>query len=1098
MIGEVIPWSTSDHFYDSLSIRNDLSRVANIQGVSQDDVAYGFNDLAQNTTSSNIYAPFGNFYSVTYSLGLISNSGERTQKAIANSMLGFSAASEGDYRELFENGNIKVQAAKKYYVGNGTRGTNYIDKMTGSTVEFIKFNGTTNSNIVRLSFPDIGNDNMWSANTIFEHIEAEGSKEGSPLVINDGTFNSGVLHGRYRIYDAQTINSRPDIINQTNKLFAANKIKTIIGRFHTDEIGTKQDARSNVDYMSTAISRYGASRGRNLLKRDQSQALKDGNGYSNPYCRVWTYHHEYATLKDTMRPFTDVDTLADSEIMRYRRPQIVDGDKTWENGQARLEKFGARNKGNKLVKFAPVRNTDEEIKDQLKHLMFSIENLAWKGCTDDLPEDQKGQLGGRIMWFPPYNLEFNESTSVTWNEVEFIGRGEKIPTYINTSRGGNLSFDILIDHPSIVNTFSGKEMGGDGIGDVDDTESGEQTLLRFFAGCELIGKSQETAIQEEEIIENVDKPITIIETSTKKRVFSFFVFYPNNYSGVDDINRDSDSSFPLLYLLCGTGAGYGKNEKDAYVTNNLGTITLNLIDITGGNGYEMAPRKTNSVMNATGLSGDNNIKTPDDYNTLHGNSSISYISPKGIKWAYRVDKAYENQILDKYNYVDNASYGLNSKYGFDDVLSEQAYNIIDEKDSYFAFSEVFAVLENIEEKLDDKCDGNRTNRLKEILKVLQHTNNIEVVVSGYASKHGYSSSNKRLALNRKATIESWLKSKSLFRGATYTLGEAIEANFKVETSINDLNAKLGRAARVDVYCTIEEVSTLPTTPQDNITIKDNRTEQILRNAQNTYDNMASNLSDADLDSYNSKILNSIGDDNNLTNAIALRVSTNIEHEARKRYQDIMDKLSLGADREALNGYRNSQLNTRDSNGYKNEFKFFSELDKKDPFLHNKIMDKIKFFDPAFHSITPEGFHSRLTFLNQCTRQGDTSEWSAGGSIRSAANLAFGRPPILVLRIGDFYNTKIVITNMTVDFKNTSGLQWDLNDEGIGIMPMYAHITISFNFYGGSELGGPISRLQNAMSFNYYANTSVYDDKAEMVEYDSDGKISKFRSKSLNK
>ena len=52
--------------------------------------------------------------------------------------------------------------------------------------------------------------------------------------------------------------------------------------------------------------------------------------------------------------------------------------------------------------------------------------------------------------------------------------------------------------------------------------------------------------------------------------------------------------------------------------------------------------------------------------------------------------------------------------------------------------------------------------------------------------------------------------------------------------------------------------------------------------------------------------------------------------------------------------------------------------------------------------------------------------------------------------------------------------------------MFAKVSLNFVFLGGSDLAGPISRLQNAVSFNYYANTSVYDNRAEMVQYDPDG------------
>ena len=62
------------------------------------------------------------------------------------------------------------------------------------------------------------------------------------------------------------------------------------------------------------------------------------------------------------------------------------------------------------------------------------------------------------------------------------------------------------------------------------------------------------------------------------------------------------------------------------------------------------------------------------------------------------------------------------------------------------------------------------------------------------------------------------------------------------------------------------------------------------------------------------------------------------------------------------------------------------------------------------------------------------------------------------------------------------------------MPMIADVNIGFKFIGGSDLAGPITRLQNAVSFNYYANTSVYDDRADTVKYDDNGNISEYNAK----
>ena len=172
--------------------------------------------------------------------------------------------------------------------------------------------------------------------------------------------------------------------------------------------------------------------------------------------------------------------------------------------------------------------------------------------------------------------------------------------------------------------------------------------------------------------------------------------------------------------------------------------------------------------------------------------------------------------------------------------------------------------------------------------------------------------------------------------------------------------------------------------------------------------------------------------------------------------------------------------------YDQEYYFYKQLEETNPIVFEKLTDKLKFFDPAFHSMTPEGFTERLTFLNQCTRQGNTVT-SSDINGKTASNLAFGRPPFCVLRIGDFYYQTIVIDSINIDYNVSGGLQWDLNPEGAGVQPMLAQINISFKFIGGGDLGGPIRRLQNAMTFNYYANSRLFDNRADRIEYNGDDK-----------
>jgi hypothetical protein len=96
----------------------------------------------------------------------------------------------------------------------------------------------------------------------------------------------------------------------------------------------------------------------------------------------------------------------------------------------------------------------------------------------------------------------------------------------------------------------------------------------------------------------------------------------------------------------------------------------------------------------------------------------------------------------------------------------------------------------------------------------------------------------------------------------------------------------------------------------------------------------------------------------------------------------------------------------------------------------------------------------------------------------AFNTAFGAPPICILRVGDFYHTKIVIDSLDIRYEP---LLFDLNPEGIGVQPMMAKVSMSFKFIGGQGLKEPVAKLQNALSFNYYANTEMYDDRADVTE-----------------
>ena len=53
-------------------------------------------------------------------------------------------------------------------------------------------NENKNEEIVRMSFPDMGNDSLWSSRALYTYAEAEGATVPSTMGYNSNTFNEGI------------------------------------------------------------------------------------------------------------------------------------------------------------------------------------------------------------------------------------------------------------------------------------------------------------------------------------------------------------------------------------------------------------------------------------------------------------------------------------------------------------------------------------------------------------------------------------------------------------------------------------------------------------------------------------------------------------------------------------------------------------------------------------------------------------------------------------------------------------------------------------------------------------------------------------------
>lgn len=1018
--------------------------------------------------------------------------------------------------------------------------------------------------------------------------------------------------------------NRNSIINKTKELFNTQKINTIISSFHTDP--DRIDLYDGTD----AKTEYGLSHGRNLLTYDAEYKHRsyDRNGYDNPYCRVWTHHHQYSDLRARlMRPFTvedengnvtygnnqklhkwdsfpnmkdgstkrefrmdliDFDSLAtrlatniNSPFIK-RKPGFVNVDQKWgwkDSGADGWEK-SVLDKETGLVNITPKYLGGAETNIHTKDCMFSIENLAWQGYDPysferALSWEQRGPFGGRIMWFPPYGLRFNEDTSVNWSEHSFIGRGENVFTYTNTSRSGTLEFMMLVDHPSILDysTWYGNGMENDG-NLPKDTD-----IYRFFAGCNgndgegsLTSFVKPTPLTDEYLQEELptetikvnekqkpESPNKPIEPSTDEEAkISFYVFFPNNYSGYYDMKDDSNVD-PIAYLLFGNGAQWKCDTDDVTRSKSLSIDFDN--NQNWGRGYEMHQSKSDK-----GTQDEQNnfiIGTSPNWKRQNNNE---YKPDNNKKWYYRIDGEYEipkenerhmntfdQTLKTDGSYLDKNSFGLN--YDIDEVNNVFSKN--NDNEEIYTLAEIVFALKNDKTVAVDKIIENtnqelseENKRVKKLIEYFRKDNNIWKITKidgiGYSNSHGSNPDSKLnnernefLAKQRCQTVYKWFtknysndieegnieykpgkneggvnqenesgKNAKKWRSAKMTL--TIVKSKVNETTVLEQESNL-KYISVEQYVQLSEDKKVMCEPSQyeykgsvtkgfKLTMTAEEYNWECSNPENTdfpcKDYVISQYSMPKSENDQEEIYKRFDNFKEVEkdiNNTQLYVNVNETKPSRKErrwyYDESTKEMKLYKKeykktlRNAYNWNSDYDYNQVKVDGdynslrYDQEYHFFKKLEATHPDVFKTLVQKVQYFDPAFHSMTPEGFMGRLNFLQQCTRQGNTISASDKNG-HSANNLAFGRPPFCILRIGDFYYQKIVIRNINITY---DPLVLDLNNEGIGVVPLIANVTISFNFIGGGDLSGPVRKLQNAMSFNFYANGRLYDNRADRVE-----------------
>ena len=388
----------------------------------------------------------------------------------------------------------------------------------------------------------------------------------------------------------------------------------------------------------------------------------------------------------------------------------------------------------------------------------------------------------------------------------------------------------------------------------------------------------------------------------------------------------------------------------------------------------------------------------------------------------------------------------------------------------------------------DVVEGNfdfiKKSLMPRIDKILSEGGEITIDMVGSASANATESYNDKLSQRRNNSVEQWFLKQTISGGTTTIKTYADSGKFKIKLVAKGETISIPKTKKEADENNITGDTTVTTANGGNIlTASINCTTDVINlSSQPPVANSTSQIYSIPamacrrvyIQKITGKEKEAPAVQDTKTTVVTTSTTNNPQVVPNTQTNSIKPEPKLTIEQKIKEGISKKILRSLFS-----ECDYFQVIKETDPMVYDNIRDKIKYFNPAFHSMTPEGLNARLTFLQQCTRPGQTIPIigpDGRPKYNDALNTSFGAPPVLVLRIGDFYHTKIIPSTLGITYE---GL--DLNPEGIGIQPMLAKITLPFKIIGGMGLKEPVQELQNALSFNYYANTEIYDERATATE-----------------
>jgi hypothetical protein len=789
------------------------------------------------------------------------------------------------------------------------------------------------------------------------------------------------------------------------------KTQELLNSMPKDGLSSRTHVGNVIDQTSRIFKE-----GETMLSRGSSVKFVDKFNQETgaEFCRVWTKDRSYMNYSDTMKRTSNIRKFGDSIMGGNSSPWNINIAPT-SSGQ--YDPTGKNSFGNENSTNIVKSNNGDGF--YAKKYMFSFENLAWRtsntpGFTyNDLPFCERGPNGGRVMWFPPYDLKISENNQARWQDNTFLGRPEPIYTYQDTARSGQMSFKVVVDHPSILNLLTREYFK-----DMSDDES-ENYINAFFSGCEeldfydLIRRFAQLDSNDIRLIQSYLNNGIEPELIQQYKVNTEFPVVEDPSSNTKGL--DETISTPKLVL------NY-ENDNPDIRSNKIST------SINYSNSFNTFKTQKQNYVDKLG----------DSLNVL---SSLSPTNP---------------QVIREKEYIFGSNITINSN-----DIQKQKNDIID---------------------LFDKSENNFNTYINEINKLVQDLSgktaqDVYIKISSSCSSAADTDYNERLAMRR---------SHSVIIDVFDKIKSGVSPNIKWPNEFVPINKNNGENDKEIIQ------------QGQPIVIKK---EYTFKSFGYDYDGKIIIESFNYGEGFTGKDVNPIKEciDKNFIQVPQLGIYSPIAYKCRQTTFEMNYKRTSQKTQPSTPSP--TPIITLEPNGQiplsqpirkpsidplkriiaktLSECLYFKKIEEDDPLVFKSLKDKLKYFHPAFHSMTPEGLNARLTFLLQCIRPGDTipiKGISEDSDLR-ARNTSFGPPPVCVLRIGDFYHSKVVIRDVNISYEEGGGMIWDLNPEGIGVQPMIATVTLSLNFIGGQGLTKPVERLQNALSSNFFANTEMYDERS---------------------